>query len=251
MPELERTLKVKLDHQANLVLTYQTSGFDAVRELLIIDIGQRLEAFRTQVAAVRSAEYRMATYSLGEFRDGLLLQLAVILLLVLCGGIWMSMLSATAIRGILMPVRGMIDHVNHIAANDTVPDLPVLRHDEIGELAVHINAMTRSVREANAAREAARVALAVERQNLVDAVEALNEGFADFDANELLVQSNQKYREIYPKISEIAVHGVSLTTPLTRRQSSATKPKPRAEPRRGWPRNWPISAIPASRPSIT
>ena len=194
--------------------TYQVSGFDAVLELLIIDIGQRLEAFRTQVSAVRSSEYRVATHFLGEFRDGLLLQLAVILLLVLCGGIWMSMLSATAIRGILMPVRGMIDHVNRIAVDDAVPDLPVLRRDEIGTLAVHINAMTQSVREANAARETARAALAAERQNLVDAVEALNEGFAAFDANELLIQSNQKYREIYPEISAIAVHGVSLTALL-------------------------------------
>ena len=109
LPELERMLKIKLDHQANLVRTYQVAGFDAVRELLIIDIGQRLEAFRTQVSAVRSSEYRVATFLLSEFRDGLLLQLAVILLLVLCGGIWISMLSATAIRGILMPVRGMID----------------------------------------------------------------------------------------------------------------------------------------------
>ena len=92
-----------------MVRTYQVSGFNAVRELLIIDIGQRLEAFRTQVSAVRSSEYRVATFLLSEFRDGLLLQLAVILLLVLCGGIWISMLSATAIRGILMPVRGMID----------------------------------------------------------------------------------------------------------------------------------------------
>jgi len=217
LPELERTLEIKLDHQANLVRTYQVSGFGAVRELLIIDIGQRLEAFRTQVSAVRSSEYRVATHFLGEFRDGLLLQLAVILLLVLCGGIWMSMLSATAIRGILMPVRGMIDHVNRIAVNDAVPDLPVLRRDEIGALAVHINAMTQSVREANAARETARAALAAERQNLVDAVEALNEGFAAFDANELLIQSNQKYCEIYPEISAIAVHGVSLTALLTQR----------------------------------
>ena len=189
--------------------------------------GQRLEAFRNEITAVRSAEYKVATHFLGEFRDGLLLQLAVLLSLVLCGGIWMSMLSSTAIRGILTPVRGMIDHVNRIAANDDVEELPVLHKDEIGELAIHINAMTRSVREAQSAREAARAALAAERQNLVDAVEALNEGFAAFDANEMLVQSNQKYREIYPEIADIAVQGVSLSALLLRRAEFGREPEAR------------------------
>ncbi len=227
LPKLEKTLKAKLDYQADLVRTYKQQGFNGVREILISDIGQRLEAFRTEITAVRSAEYRVATHFLGEFRDGLLLQLAVLLSLVLCGGIWMSMLSSTAIRGILTPVRGMIGHVNRIAANDDVEELPVLRKDEIGELTVHINAMSRSVREAQSAREAAREALAAERQNLVDAVEALNEGFAAFDATELLVQSNQKYREIYPEIADIAVQGVALAALLLRRAEFGREPEAR------------------------
>ena len=185
----------------------------------------RLEEFRTKLAAVRSAEYREATVFVILFRDGLLLQLAVLLSLVLCGGIWMSMLSATAIRGILMPVRKMIDHVSRIASHRETDELPVLRRDELGELALHINAMTRSVREAQAAREAARKALEDERQNLIDAVEALNDGFAAFDSNELLVHTNQKYREIYPEISDIAVRGVSLEALLRRRAEFGKEPE--------------------------
>lgn len=231
LPRLEATLKIKLDYQADLVRTFQHMGFSGVREILVNDIGQRLEAFRTELTAVRSAEYTVATHFLAKFRDGLLLQLAVLLSLVLCGGIWMSMLSSTAIRGILTPVRGMISHVNRIAAGEAGDKLPVLRKDEIGELAVHINAMTDSMRAAQAAREAALSALAVERQNLVDAVEALNEGFAAFDTNELMIHSNQKYCEIYPEIADIAVHGVSLSALLLRRAEFGSEPaaKGRAE----------------------
>ena len=216
--KLETALKSKLAYQATILTAFRQSGYTGVRELLISDAGSdRLEAFRTEVSAVRASEYRVATRYLGEFRDGLILQLGLLLSLVLCGGIWTSMLSATAIRGILTPVRGMINHVNRIAAGDDVGELPVPRNDEIGALAVHINVMTRKVNEARAARETARTALAAERQNLVDAVEALTDGFAAFDANELLVHANQKYGEMYPEIADIAVRGVSLEALLLQR----------------------------------
>ena len=217
-PKLKATLAAKLAYQATMLDSFQKLGFPGVRNRLISDEGAlRLEAFRTAVSALRTTEYQIATRYLSAFRDGLLLQLAVLLSLVLCGGIWTSMLSATAIRGILIPVRAMINHVNRIAANVDVKDLPVLRRDEIGRLAVHINEMTHRVREAQSAREASRLALIEERQNLVDAVEALTEGFAAFDAQELLVQCNQRYCEIYPEIKDIALRGVSLEALLRRR----------------------------------
>jgi len=223
--KLEAALKAKLEYQADVLRIFRQSGFASVRELLISDNGaQRLEVVRIQVSAVRSAEYQVAIHFLGQFRDGLLVQLAVLLSFVLCSGIWMSMLSFTALRDILMPVSGMIEHVNRIAANDMVGDLPVLRKDEIGELAVHINIMTRKLREARAARQAARAALAVEQQNLVDSVEALNDGFVAFDANELLVRSNQKYRELYPEVADIAVQGVSIEALLRRRAEFGPEP---------------------------
>jgi len=218
VPKLETALQAKLEHQEKNLRIFNEGSFTRIRELLINDNGaRRLEMLRTQVSSVRSAEYRVATHSLSQFRDGLLVQLAILLSFVLCGGIWMSMLSFTAIREILMPISGMIAHVNRIAANDVVEDLPVSRKDEIGELAVHINAMTQNLREARAARQTARASLAVEQQNLVDAVEALNDGFAAFDADELLVRSNHKYREMYPEIADIAIQGVSYEALLRRR----------------------------------
>ncbi len=228
VPILEAALNAKLAHQANILRIFRQSGYDGVRDLLIRDNGgQRLEVFRNQASAVRSAEYQIATLFLGQFRDGLLLQLGVLLSLMLCGGIWMSMLSFTAIREILLPVDGMIAHVNRIATNDVVEDLPVSRKDEIGELAIHINDMTRKLREAQAARQAARAALAAEQQNLVDSVEALNDGFAAFDSNELLVLTNQKYREMYPEIDDIALQGVSYEALLRRRAEFGQEPKAR------------------------
>ncbi len=223
---LEKALTEKLEHQANVLRLYRQFGYEGVKELLISDNGtERLEVLRNQISAMRSAEYRIATRNLAEFRDRLLLQLAIILSFVLCGGIWMSMLSFTAFREILMPVKGMIEHVNRIATNDAVEDLPVLRNDEIGELAIHINLMTQKLREARAARQLARAELAAGQQNLLDAVEAMNDGFATFDAEGLLVLSNQKYLEIYPEIADIAVSGVSCEALLRRRAEFGREPE--------------------------
>jgi len=225
VPKLEVALKAKLEHHEKNLQKFREVGFAGMRELLINDNGaKRLEVLRNQVSAVRSSEYRVATQYLSQFRDGLLLQLAILLSFVLCGGIWMSMLSFTAIREILMPIGGMISHVNRIAANESVEDLPVLRKDEIGELALQINAMTGNLREAQAARQSARAALADEQRNLVDAVEALNDGFAAFDTDELLVRSNEKYREMYPEIADIAVQGVSYKALLRRRGEFGQEP---------------------------
>ncbi|MCF6322595.1 MAG: PAS-domain containing protein, partial [Rhizobiaceae bacterium] len=224
--KLEKALSAKLEHQANVLRLYRQFGYEGVKELLVSDNGtERLEVLRNQISAMRSAEYLIATRNLAEFRDRLLLQLAIILSFVLCGGIWMSMLSFTAFREILMPVKGMINHVNRIAANDAVEDLPVLRNDEIGELAIHINLMTKKLREARAARQLARAELAAGQQNLVDAVEAMNDGFATFDAEGLLVISNKKYLEIYPEIADIAVPGVSCEALLRRRAEFGREPE--------------------------
>jgi len=224
--KLEEVLAAKLEHQANVLRMFREFGFEGVKELLISDNGaERLEDLREQVSAVRSVEYRVTALNLGEIRDRLLIQLAVILSFVLSGGIWMSMLSFTAFREILMPVAGMIEHVKRIATNDVVEDLPVVRKDEIGELANHINMMTRNLRDAQLARQAARAELAEEQHNLIEAVEAMNDGFAAFDAEELLVQSNKKYLEIYPEITDIAVQGVSYEALMRRRAEFGHEPE--------------------------
>ena len=216
--KLEAALQSKLRFHEDLVARFRVEGFDGVREMLISDTGAaRLEAFRTQVSAVRSGEYLQAQQFLAALRDGLLLQLALLLTLLLCGGIWMGILSTTAIRGILIPVQALIDHVDRIAAGETVPDLPIPKRDEIGLLTTSVNVMSKRISDAQAAREVALGSLARERENLVDAVESLNEGFAAFDARELMIQSNNRYRELYPELADLAVRGVSKESLLRQR----------------------------------
>ena len=220
------SLAEKLAHLEAMLTSHLAGDHAAVRSLLIGNTGlERLETFRTSLTAVRTAEYALATYHVEQFRVGLLVQLGIVLALVLTGAIWTGMLGAATLRNILRPVAQMIDHVNRIAETDFVGKLPIFRRDEIGQLAVHINLMTDRLRKANDDRESARSDLAVERQNLIDAVAALDEGFAAFDDRGVMVQCNEKYRGMFPEIANIAVAGVSYETLLRRRAERGSEPE--------------------------
>jgi PAS domain S-box-containing protein len=75
------------------------------------------------------------------------------------------------------------------------------------------------ITELHQAREQARAAEAAAaraRQQLVDAVEALDDGFLLFDANDRLVLANERYRKLYPKTSAAAVPGATFEDILLR-----------------------------------
>ena len=75
------------------------------------------------------------------------------------------------------------------------------------------------VTELYRAREDARnaeAAAARARQQLVDAVEALEDGFLLFDAEDRLVLANDRYRKMYPRIADAVVPGVRFEDLLRR-----------------------------------
>ena len=79
-------------------------------------------------------------------------------------------------------------------------------------LRVDVTELHRARDQARAAEAAADTA----RKQLVDAVEALEDGFLLFDAEDRLVLANQRYREMYPMIAEIVVPGVRFEDLLRR-----------------------------------
>ncbi len=75
------------------------------------------------------------------------------------------------------------------------------------------------VTELYRAREDARTAEAAAaraRQQLVDAVEALEDGFLLFDAEDRLVLANRRYLQMYPRIADAVVPGVRFEDLLRR-----------------------------------
>ena len=233
MHDLMMRLESKLSHLDDILTLHTQGQNEHVRALLISSDGlERLEALRSSVAVFRSIDYALATPHLEQFRVGMLLQFAFVMVLIFSAVIWTMMLGSTTLRTILLPVSSMIKQVNRIAEDDFRGMLPVERRDEIGTLAEHINHMTTRLRTVNEEREQARAELAAERQNLVDALEALNEGFAAYDRDGFLIQCNRRYHEYFPELAEIAKPGVSYKEILNVRARNGSETDALDEPDR-------------------
>ena len=221
---LKNRLEFKLEHLEAILKVHSQADQVSLRLLLISSEGlERLEAFQNTVAAFRSIDYRLAEIQLKQFRVGMLVQLAVVVLLVFCGGIWATILGNETIRNILTPVASMIAQVKRIASGNFGETLPVMRQDEIGQLAQQINHMTIRLRTTHEEREQARADLAAEQRHLVDALEALDEGFAAYDKDGCLLQCNEKFLEYFPAIASLAKRGVSYETLLRHRAENGSE----------------------------
>jgi len=114
--KLSNRLEDKLAHLEAILTVHKQGNQPRLRSLLISGDGlERLEAFRESVAAFRSIDYGLANYQLQQFRTGMLVQFAIVILLIICGGIWATILGNETIRNILMPVSSMIAQVQRIA----------------------------------------------------------------------------------------------------------------------------------------
>ncbi len=222
---LEFRLQDKLAHLDSILQVHAQNEDARLRSVLISGDGlQRLEAYRASVADFRRIDYAVTDDQLQQFRVGTLVQFALVVLLILCGGIWATLLGNETIRNILKPVSSMIAQVQRIAAGDFSASLPSGRRDEVGRLAEQINLMTVKLRDTHDEREQARADLAAEQRNLVDAIEALDEGFAAYDQDGCLLQCNRKFLEYFPAIANIAVSGVPYETLLRERVASGSEP---------------------------
>ncbi|KMW59935.1 PAS/PAC sensor hybrid histidine kinase [Candidatus Rhodobacter oscarellae] len=222
---LTSRLDHKLSHLGEILDLHRDANVAQMRSLLIGGDGlQRLEAFRDAVAAFRSIGYGLADTQLEQVRIGVLVQVAIVVLMVFCGIVWAAILGNEAIRNILVPVSSMNAQIKRIAAGDFRDTLPVGRRDEIGGLAEQINIMTAQLRTARDEREQAQAELATERQNLVDAIEAIDEGFAAYDSEGRLLQCNRRFLDYYPTLKPIAKPGITYEALLRKKAESGAEP---------------------------
>ena len=222
---LKYRIEHKLAHLDEILKLHSQADVEKLRLALISSDGlERLEAPRTSVAAFRIIDYGHAGVQVEQLRIGVLVQFAIVILLIFCGAVWAAILGNETIRNLLVPVSSMIAQVQRIAAGDFRETLPVMRRDEIGQLAEQINHMTERLHTTHEEREQARADLAEERQNLVDALEALDEGFAAYDRDGRLLQCNDKFLEYFPEIAPIAERGVPYEDLLRKRAESGSEP---------------------------
>ncbi|MEM7221598.1 MAG: PAS-domain containing protein [Pseudomonadota bacterium] len=80
---------------------------------------------------------------------------------------------------------------------------PVL--DETGKH-LRTNGVVQDISEQRIAREAQKIS----EQRLEDAIGSLSEGFSLYDAEDRLVVCNERYRQLYPGVSELAERGVTF-----------------------------------------
>jgi len=104
--------------------------------------------------------------------------------------------------------------IQQTLADGTVLQIVERRTADGGRVGLRVD-----VTDLHRAREAARAAqddAARTRQQLVDAVEALDDGFLLFDAEGRLVLANERYREMYPLTAPAVVPGASFEDILRR-----------------------------------
>lgn len=222
---LQDRLENKLAHLDAILALHSNAEILQMQTLLVGGDGlERLETFRSSVAAFRSIGYELADAKLRQVRIGVLIQVVLVTLMILCGIVWAAILGNEAIRNILMPISAMNAQIKRISSGDFRERLPVARRDEIGGLAEQINHMTSQLRTAETAREEAQQDLATERQNLIDALEALDEGFAAYDSDERLMQCNSKFLDYYPTLKGLAEPGVTYEALLRQKARTGAEP---------------------------
>ena len=123
--------------------------------------------------------------------------------IVIAAGLVGALLTVLVVGSIRTPLRRLLEAMNRITEGDLTGDLPNAGPDEIGAMTramgLFRDSLTERERLAALREEADREVLRTKVQ-LTEAIEAINEGFALFDADDRLVICNQRYKDMYARI---------------------------------------------------
>ena len=114
-----------------------------------------------------------------------------------------SALTALIVRSITVPLRTLGSSMAAITSGKLDINVPAAGRDEIGAMAKTLAMLRDSLVERNriaAQREKAEAETRRVQARLAEAVEAVSEGFALYDANDQLTICNSKYREMYASL---------------------------------------------------
>jgi signal transduction histidine kinase/DNA-binding response OmpR family regulator/HAMP domain-containing protein len=114
------------------------------------------------------------------------------------------------LRSILVPMNAVMAAMDGVTAGQLNTTIPKVRGGEIGAMAKTLELFRDSIIE----RE--RLAVETERQRrmIATAIETISEGFVLYDSQDRLVLCNSKFRELYPKITDLIVPGTPFKTIL-------------------------------------
>ncbi len=86
----------------------------------------------------------------------------------------------------------------------------ILLEDKVRERTRTLEGTLRDLEDANRALSKAKTEIETAQTRLMEAIESISEGFAQFDSDDNLVLSNSKFKELWPGIEAIAQPGVSF-----------------------------------------
>lgn len=226
LPDIRTRVRGRLEKQLDVLLrlTQGPEGLPEIRKAELMAITQaeellglntRLSTFLTNRSAtlVDAANQRISVANLEAV--GTRLQNRNILIAVVLLSIVSSLLIVWLYvsRNLTARLSALSNSMLAIAdGNLKTPLPPVMGHDEItlmAEALVGFRDTAVEVEESNL-RE-----IATARQRLVDAIESINEGFAFYDADDRLVLSNQRYKDLlYDGIDVDLTPGLTFETIL-------------------------------------
>jgi signal transduction histidine kinase/DNA-binding response OmpR family regulator/PAS domain-containing protein len=167
--------------------------------ILAVQLGDEIAAL---VAAAQKASDDAALRSMEAIKAGKLL-LLIIAALGIVGAI--VIVLQYVIPRIVRPLESITAAMTALAAGNTSVAIPGReRRDEIGRMADALAVFRDTAVEID---EKNLREVAAARQRLVDAIESSSEGFALFDAEDLLVLCNSRFRELYISVADVIVPG--------------------------------------------
>ncbi len=137
---------------------------------------------------------------------------------VVAAGIVGLLLTLVIVGSITSPLRQLLRAMEEITGGNLTAQLPKPGNDEIGAMSRTLGLFRDSLTERErlaALREEADRELLRTKTQLTEAIEAISEGFALFDADDRLVICNQRYKDMYARI------GLTLTPGVTFREIAA------------------------------
>jgi adenylate cyclase len=135
--------------------------------------------------------------------------------IVIVAGIVGLLLTLVIVGSITTPLRQLLRAMEEITGGNLTAKLPRPGNDEVGAMSRTLGLFRDSLAERErlaALREEADREVLTTKTQLTEAIEAISEGFALFDAEDRLVICNQRYKDMYAKI------GLTLTPGLTFRE---------------------------------
>ena len=135
---------------------------------------------------------------------------------IILGGTFVGLLlTLLVLRSIRIPLLRLVTAMRAITAGDHNAAVPPPGPDEIGEMARTLALFRDSVIERDrlaAEREAAQAAQRRAQQQLLQAIEAVTDAFALYDAEDRLVICNSHYRDMYAYLDLAIENGIRYET---------------------------------------